>query len=274
MMEHAHKLNVDYFVNLSFDEQNHTAHHPEHRLALLTQGVVEMVYGSNITIAAPALIMIPPGIPHRPLKAEGADMYLVSFCISCLGIDEDSLLMQPSRQVRDGAFPAVSVAPNRLPLLIQVFEALSTESQQSGAESTPLLRSYLSIIFGDLYRAMTLSNDQHPISKLASEALRFIHQNCHNAISLKEVAAAVHRVSPHVATVVKKRNRFHGWRVDLPGKNKESFLPIISQYSVCSGSRYQVRLERRHAFYPAIQKKVTGHTPAQWRKKHAMNSNN
>jgi len=273
MMEHAHKLNVDYFVNLSFDQQNHIAHHPEHRLALLTKGVVEMVYGSNITIAAPALVMIPPGIPHRPLKAEDADMYLVSFCISCLGIDEDSLLMQPSRQVRDGAFPAVSVAPNRLPLLIQVFEALSAESQQSGAESTPLLRSYLSIIFGDLYRAMTLSNDQHPISKLASEALRFIHQNCHNAISLKEVAAAVHRVSPHVATVVKKETGFTVGEWICQARIKKASYQL--SHSTLSVQEVATKLGWKDVTHFIRQfKKVTGHTPAQWRKKHAMNSNN
>ncbi|MEZ8773510.1 AraC family transcriptional regulator [Vibrio sp. 10N.247.310.17] len=272
-MKHAHNVKIDHLVGLSFKGHNQTAHHPEHRLALLTKGVIEMVYGSNIKIVAPAIVIIPPGVPHKTLRAESLDMYLVSFCIGCLGIDKESLLMQPFQRVTDGSLPTVPVDTERLPFLIRILEALSNESQQSGVESTSLLHSYLSIILGDIYRGMGLKNDQNPISKLASESLRFIHQNCHSAISLKEVAAAVHRASSHVATTVKKETGFTvGEWICQARIQKASYRLSHSSLSV---QAIATELDWKDITHFIRQfKKVTGNTPAQWRKKQATNQSN
>ncbi|UTV30342.1 helix-turn-helix domain-containing protein [Photobacterium atrarenae] len=268
-----HHVKVDHFRDLSFEEHSHTAHHPEHRLALLTQGVIEMVYGTDIRIVAPAMIMIPPGVPHRTLSATHVEMYLVSFCTGCLGIDEASLLMEPFQRVIDGSLPTVPVEPARIPLLIQLVQALSDESQQSGAESPPLLRSYLSIIFGDIYRGMALESTHPPVSKLASEALRFIHQNCHGAISLKDVADAVHRVPSHVATMVKKETGFTvgEWICQARIKKASSRL----SHSSLTVQEVAAELDWKDMTHFIRQfKKVTGQTPAQWRKKQATKPSN
>ncbi|MDN3611297.1 helix-turn-helix domain-containing protein [Vibrio ostreicida] len=267
-MEHIHNVNVENFVDMSFEGHGHTAHHPEHRLALLTKGFVEMVYGENLRIAAPAIIIIPPGVPHKTVRAEQADMYLVSFCIGCLGINEDSLLMQPFQRVTDGSMPTVPVDVRRLALLIQILEALSNESHQSGVESTPLLRSYLSILFGDIYRGMNVDNDHSPMNKIASEALRFINQNSHCAISLKEVATAVHRVPSHVTTIVKKETGFTVGEWICQARIKKASYRL--SHSTLSVQEIASELDWKDITHFIRQfKKVTGQTPAQWRKKQA-----
>ncbi|WP_052707950.1 AraC family transcriptional regulator [Vibrio neptunius] len=271
-MQHTHNVEIEHLVGVSFDGHNQTAHHPEHRLALLTKGVVEMVYGSNLKVVAPAIVIIPPGVPHKAVRAENIDMYLVSFCIGCLGVDEESLLMQPFQQVTAGALPNVPVDQERLPFLIRILEALGDESQQSSVESPHLLSSYLSIILGDVYRGMSFKHSQKPISQLASESLKFIHQNCHNAISLKEVAAAVHRVSSHVATIVKKETGFTvGEWICQARIQKASYRLTHSSLSV---QAIATELDWKDVTHFIRQfKKVTGQTPAQWRKKQATNSN-
>ncbi|MEZ8100510.1 helix-turn-helix domain-containing protein [Vibrio bivalvicida] len=267
-MEHIHNVKVENFVDMSFEEHGHTAHHPEHRLALLTKGSVEMVYGENIRIVAPAIIIIPPGVPHKALRAEHADMYLVSFCIGCLGINEDSLLMQPFQRVSDGALPTVPIDAGRLSWLVQILEALSNESNQLGVESTPLLRSYLSILFGDIYRGMNLEQYHNPISKIASEALRFINQNSNFAISLKEVATAVHRVPSYVATIVKKETGFTVGEWICQARIKKASYRL--SHSTLSVQEIASELDWKDITHFIRQfKKVTGQTPAQWRKKQA-----
>lgn len=268
-MKHDHRINIDRFVDLSFEEDGHTTHHQEHRLALLTDGTIEMVYGSKINIVAPAIIIIPPGMPHRPLKAKHAAMYLVSFCVGCLGIDEDSLLMQPYRQVINGSQPIVALDTERLPFLTQLLEALSTESQQSGTESTPLIRSYLSILFGDIYRKMGSTDNQSPVSKLTSEALRFIHQHSHQSISLKEVAAAVHRVPAHVAATVKKETGSTVGEWICQARIKQASYRL--SHTTLSVQNVATELDWKDITHFIRQfKKVTGHTPAQWRKQQAI----
>ncbi|WP_028865882.1 helix-turn-helix domain-containing protein [Psychromonas aquimarina] len=270
-MKHAHNVKVDYLADLSFEQHSHTAHHPEHRLALLCKGVIEMLYGSSIKITAPAVVIIPPGIPHRLLRAENVDMYLVSFCVGCLGVDEDSLLMQPFQQVIDGSFPAVPVDADRLPFLLQILEGLSSESSRSGPESTPLLCSYLSIIFADIYRGISLKGCRKPVSPLVSQALKFIHQNCRSAISLKEVAAAVHRVSSHVAATVKKETGFTVGEWICQARVKKASYQL--SHSSLSVQEIASELDWKDITHFIRQfKKVTGFTPAQWRKNQRLNS--
>jgi uncharacterized protein YjlB len=68
-----------------------------------------MEHGGPIRAEAGAMVVVPAGVPHRPLDGRPLDYWLVGFCPGCLDLPESRPLMSPFRRVRLGAAPVVTI---------------------------------------------------------------------------------------------------------------------------------------------------------------------
>ncbi len=184
-------------------EMRHSVSHGENALLLILRGHIEFEHHRRMQAGAGSLVIVPAGVPHRGLHGRDLDVWSVAFCTSCLGWAEDNRFLQPFLRVRRGALPVVSIPKTRLRPLARACHELSLEAQRTTPETVELLRAHVSIIMGEVLRAM-LQGQAETSSELVSGALEFIHLHGLEAISLKDVAAAVHRSPAYVTTCVRR----------------------------------------------------------------------
>jgi AraC-like DNA-binding protein len=178
--------------------------HTEHGLTYLVDGWFGMEHGRRIRVEAGSITIVPAGIPHRVLEGRDMEYWLAGFCAGCLHLDESQLLMRPFLRVRHGASPVVIIPKSRRRRLLQLFRELRDEAARGTPESPELARALLMLLLGEVHRAMPGSGPHAVEGSLVSDALAFIQRRCLTPISLKDVAAAVHRTPAHVASVVKQ----------------------------------------------------------------------
>ncbi len=202
---------LDLFVLHHTHDQLH-AHdetsHTEHGLTYLADGWFRMVHGRPITVEAGCVTVVPAGVPHRPLEGRNAEFWLVGFCATCMRLDETQLLMSPFRRVRQGALPVVPIEPARRARLLGLLQDLEEECQRGAPDSPELARSLLLLVLGEVRRAMAGEQVSATRGTLVSDALEFIQRRCLEPISLRDVAAAVHRTPAHVTATVKKQTGY------------------------------------------------------------------
>ena len=196
---HAAPLRVDRMQGAmrAHGETTHT----EHVLAYVARGALRMESGSELTLSAGSMGVVPAGVPHRALGGEG-EWWTVAFCASCLGLHEAQVLMRPFHAVRAGAVPVIAVPRPRRAKVVGLFGQLEEESTRGAPESPELLRSSLVLLLGEVRRAAPDGDAVRPAG-LVGDALTFIQRHALEPISLREVARAVHRTPSHVASAVK-----------------------------------------------------------------------
>ncbi|MFK7990326.1 MAG: helix-turn-helix transcriptional regulator [Sandaracinaceae bacterium] len=178
--------------------------HTEHGLTFLVDGWFQMDHGGPVQAENGTFTVVPAGVPHRPLDGRDMDYWLLGFCATCLGLDESQPLMRPFRQVRCGALPVLTVKKSRRRRVVRLYRELHEECLRAEAESPELVRALVLTLLGEACRAMPATELAAPSRSLVAEALQVIQQRALEPISLRDVAAAVHRTPAHVASAVKQ----------------------------------------------------------------------
>lgn len=245
------------------DETSHT----EHGLMYLAEGWAQMEHGGPVRAEAGSITIVPAGVPHRPLDGRNMDSWLTGFCATCLSLDESQILMSPFRRVRQGALPVISIPKGRRRRVIRLYKEIAEEAERAAPESRELARCSLLLLLGEVRRAMPGLKTDAPERSLVSEALQFIQRRCLDSISLKDVAAAVHRTPAHVAAEVKKSTGYAVGEWIRAGRVAEAAARLahtddsIDQVARDVGWQDQTHFIRQF-------RKAYGATPAAWRREH------
>ncbi|MDJ0840920.1 MAG: AraC family transcriptional regulator [Acidobacteriota bacterium] len=202
-------VEVYYWTTQKSEAHAHNTH-TEHVIAYHVAGELHIDHGQPLIAGPGMMTVLPAGVPHRTLGGEDIAVWLVSFCAVCHGLDETHPMMSAFRRVRSGALPVVRLAPDRQIHITRLLEALQDETSRQTPETPDVIRSLLTLILAEANRAMRTgpAPTGPEQGSLVAEALAFIQANCLSGISLKDVAAAVHRAPAHVATMVKKGTGF------------------------------------------------------------------
>lgn len=237
----------------------------QHVLTYLAAGWLHMVHGSEVRVPAGSVTVVPAGVPHRALSGRNVELWQVRFCASCLQLDEGQLLMSPFRAARRGAFPVVAIAESSRPLLVQRLAELAHENDRPTAEAPQLCHALLMLILGEVHRSMGSLAAEGFQGSLVGDALEFIQRHCFEAVSLKDVAAAVHRSAAHVATSVKSATGYSVGSWILSGRISEAAARLLHTDERIDEIGRRVGWQDETHFIRQF-KKQCGVTPATWRR--------
>ena len=213
-----------------------------------------------------SVTVVPAGVPHRPLAGEKLDYWLLGFSAGDFGFDETQAIMRPFAEVRLGSVPVVKLDAAAQERIKYSFETLAQESAKQTPESVAVQKSLITLILAEIARALPIADDGTPRSKLVAEALLFIQKQSLTPISLSDVAEAVGRTVPHVASVVKSETGFTvgTWitsaRVAKAAQLLQHTDLAIDQIPPHIGWQDTTHFIRQF-------RKIYGITPAAWRKK-------
>jgi AraC-like DNA-binding protein len=239
--------------------------HTEHGITLLVDGWLSIEHGETLRAEAGDLTIVPAGALHRPLDGRDVEYWIVGFCAACVGLDETQPLMAPFRRVRRGALPVVHVQRGQRRALVRLFEQLRDECQRAAPESAELVRSLLVLILGRVLRSMPTVDAPAPHGTLAADALEFIQRECLSAISLRDVADAVHRTPTHVAATVKAETGYSVGQWIASGRAAEAASRLAHTADSLEAIAEHVGWRDKTHFIRQF-KKAYGVTPAAWRR--------
>lgn len=245
----------------SHDETTHT----EHGLTFLVDGWIRMEHGTEITARPGNIILVPAGVPHRAIEGQNLEYWLLGFCATCVQLDESQLLMNCFRNVRHGALPLVAIPKSRQPRLLELFRELRDECARAAPESPTLIHSLLMLILGEVHRALPSAGQVSQEGSLVSEALEFIQRRCLDSISLKDVAAAVHRTPAHVAASVKKSTGYSVGEWINSGRVGEAANRLAHTEDSLDEIANRIGWQDKTHFIRQFRK-AYGVTPAAWRR--------
>jgi len=241
--------------------------HTEHGLTYLADGWFRMEHGSELTARAGSITIVPAGVPHRAIDGEDLEYWLVGFCATCARLDESQLLMAAFRNVRHGALPVVEIPEERRQRVVSLFGELRDECERAAPESPELMRSLLTLLLGEVHRSMPGSQDHTPEGSLVAEALAFVQRRCLEPISLKDVAAAVHRTPAHVAATIKKSTGYSVGEWIASGRVGEAANRLAHTDDSLDEIANRVGWQDKTHFIRKFRK-AYGVTPAAWRRQH------
>lgn len=241
--------------------------HTEHSLTYIKRGWIEIDHGGVVRAGAGTLTIVPAGVPHQSVRGHDLEYWLLSFCASCLDIDETQRLMAPFRSVRRGHLPVLKIERGRRSRVLRLFADLEEECGRDTVESPELRRSLVLIMLGETLRAMPAADAAAPEGSLVANALEFVQEHCLEPISLKEVAAAVYRTPTHVAAMVKQATSYSVGEWIAAGRLTQAATRLahtddsVEQIGTDVGWKDQTHFIRRF-------RKAFGATPAVWRREH------
>jgi AraC-like DNA-binding protein len=244
-----------------YAEVTHTAH----VLSFLVAGSIQIQHGGPVQIEAGSVTLVPAGVPHRVLGGTDVEIWLLSFCAGCLSLDEHQPLMAPFYSARLGALPVVEIAENRRGRLVRLLADLREELETHDATSLELSRCALMLLLGEVRRGHSRLEQQPVAGSLVGDALAFIQRRCLQPISLRDVAAAVHRTPAHVATQVKGATGYTVGEWITAGRVAEAAARLthtddrVAEIAEHVGWRDTTHFIRQF-------KKAFGATPAAWRR--------
>lgn len=246
-------------------EPHPTTSHTEHGLTYLEEGWFELEHGRVVRGRPGTFTVVPAGIPHRPLGGRDMRYWLLSFCASCLELDETQPLMSPFRRVRRGALPVLDVPKGRRRKVVRLFREIGEEQTRDAPETAELVRALVLLLLGEARRAMPGDAPRGAGGTLVADALEMIQRRCLEPISLRDVAAAVHRSPAHVASVVKAETGYSVGEWLRAGRCAEAAARLthtddtLDEIAEAVGWRDKTHFIRQF-------KKAHGVTPAAWRR--------
>ena len=238
--------------------------HAEHALVFLVDGSIRMLSHGTVEAATGSMLIVPSGVPHEGLGRSG-ELWAVGFSASSLRLDEGHGLMAPFKRVRLGAIPVVSIPPARRPWLLRLFEELHEQCERTSPEASELQRSLLILLLGELCAATPQPAREVAPGSLVAHVLTHIQQHALGKISLRTVAAAVHRTPAHVATALRCATGrtvgdwIRGYRVAEAAARLAHSDDSLDEIACHVGWNDKTHLIRQF-------RKVYGQTPAAWRR--------
>lgn len=246
---------------------SHRMTHAHAVLAFCTGGSSTVEQQGEWTLQAGDVLLIPWGEPHRHLSPRRPEVWGVGFCPVCLTSGGGEGLLEPFERVRAGASAVVRIPEERRPFLESLIRELRRELEREGEETPGVQRSYLTLILAEVSRATTGSTPAEGGDSVVAEALRFIERHCLEPLSLKDVAAAVHRAPAYLTTAVRRATgrTVQAWIIS--GRLSEARrrllhtdedIDIIAERVGYADATHFIRVFRRSH----------GLTPAAWRARH------
>ena len=278
MTEHsagAHEPAVPMPISVLHETADRLDPHPEsshtdHSLTYVVDGWLQMENRGRIRVSAGTVTAVPPGIPHQLLGGRGVDLWLVTFCAPCLQLDESHPLMSAFRYVRQGAFPTMDVARSRRGHVVRLFTELQDELQLQKPESPEIKRSLLVLLLGEVRRASPSAETAVHEGSLVSSVLEFVQQHALEPISLKDVAASVHRSPTYVASEVKASTGHTVGEWIVAGRIAEAAARLAHTDDTIDQIVGHVGWNDKTHFIRQFRK-ARGITPAAWRREHRRN---
>lgn len=218
-------------------------------------------------LSAPGTItVVPAGVPHRPLAGGKLDYWLLGFTAAAFGLAETQPVMRPFAEVRLGSSPVLTLDVGAQERLEHWLRLLSKETKVQNDESADVQRSLITLVLAEAARAMPTVDIAKKHSSLVSKALHYIQLHSLSPISLSDVAGAVGRTIPHVASTVKSETGFTvgTWitsaRVSKAAQLLRHTDMAVDQIAPQIGWQDTTHFIRQF-------RKIYGVTPAAWRKK-------
>ncbi|MCZ6665359.1 MAG: AraC family transcriptional regulator [Gammaproteobacteria bacterium] len=151
--------------------------------------------------------------------------------------------------------------------MLRLYRELQEECERGAPESSELVRSLLLLLLGEVRRAMPGGETTAPTGSLVADALEFIQRRCLDPISLKDVAAAVHRTPAHVAFTVKKFTSHSVGEWLRAGRVAEAAARLAHTEDSIDEITNHVGWQDKTHFIRQFRKSH-GATPAAWRRQH------
>lgn len=174
-------------------------------LGFVTAGSAVMQQRERYDLRAGDAFLVPAGEQHGLITARSPEAWGISFCPACYAPSELGALLDPFERAASGASTVVHIPASRHAHLAGLCAELQRETTGDGAGAHTALaqKSLLALILTEVARASSVTSAAGHQPTIVGDALRFIERHCLLGISLRDVAAAVHRSPSHVATTVK-----------------------------------------------------------------------
>ncbi len=241
--------------------------HTEFVLSYIAHGEFKLLHKELVSIQAGMLLLIPAGMPHTLIDGSRLEVHWMSFCPSCLGLDEGHDLMSPFQEVRQGALPILALDSVRKSTYLQLHQGLCDELALQSEIDKEVLRSYLILLLNELQHAIQPMGVVSHQSPKVIAAMSYIQQNFLTTLSLQQVADAVHVTSPYLATLFKRETGFSVGQWIQQKRMTEACARLVHTDLPVSVVAEQIGMMDTTHFIRQFKKQF-GITPAKWRKRH------
>jgi AraC-like DNA-binding protein len=268
--EHAISIGHEFIKKLSAEEHGSQT---EYILTFIHKGTLKMHHRGVVELKSNMFTLIPAGMPHSLIEGENLDVWWVSFCPSCLGLNENDPLMRPFRQIRLGALPILKLDEKRLSYITLLFNELQQELKNAQTEYLEVYRSLLILILYEIDKAIQLDKYVATNSNKVVSALDYIQQHYLEPISLRDVAKGVHSSPSHLAMIVKKDTGYSIGEWIVRNRLTEACSRLLHTKKTINLIVEELGWKDTTHFIRQF-KKAYGNTPAAWRKKQKSILNN
>ena len=232
-------------------------------VALCSVGHARFELRGAWNLEAGDVLLVPPGEPHRLLESNGAEFWLLGFCVPCFQDVESGVLLEPFERVRAGASPTLRLPPDRQDFMERLLREMDGAREPHERPATiAVQRSLLTLILNEVARRVSCATDAGP--GVVSESLQYIQQNCLRPLTLVDVARAVGRSPAHVTTAIRRATGRTAVEWIVAGRMAEArrrllhsdeYVDVIAERVGYSDPTHFIRMFRRKH----------GETPAAWR---------
>lgn len=204
-------------------------------------------------------------MPHRWISDERATVWGVGFCTGCALVAELGPLLAPFDRVAQGASCVVSIPAERRARLSGLFRDLAEVHERTDEASLLIQKSLLTLLLAEITRAGSWKEPAAAPDGLVDRALAFIERHALEPISLRDVAAALHRSPSYVTTALKQATGRTANAWILQARVNEAQRRLVS-----TDERVDIVAER--VGYPDVThfirvfRRLVGQTPAAFRR--------
>lgn len=232
-------------------------------LAFFTGGRTRLELNGEWTLRAGDVLLVPPGVPHRTLERERADVWMLGFCVPCFVSAGASLLLTPFERVRDGAAAVIHIPRERRAFLASLFRELDALKADESHEVVQ--RSLATLILAEVERSTSEGGLRTARGGgIVVDALRFIERHCLGRITPRDVATAVKRSPAYLTTVLKQATGRSAGEWIVAGRMAEARRLLLH-----SDERIDIIAERvgyaDQTHFIRMFRRAHGATPAAWR---------
>jgi AraC-like DNA-binding protein len=241
--------------------------HEHPALVFFTKGEVLFEQRGQLAVRAGDVLLVPAGEPHRVQSSQAWACWGIGFCASCYAPTELASVLDPFERARAGASAVVHIPSDRQEYLARLCAELHAETSAERAASPHaelVQKSLLALVLAEISRAASTTSSAGSQPTLVGDALRFIERHCLEPISLRDVAAAVHRSPSYVSTALRRATGKTVVEWIISGRLSEArnrllhtdeMVDIIAERVGYADATHFIRLFRR----------AHGVTPAAWR---------
>lgn len=257
-------LQVARFQIDQLEPQTETQH-AEYVLSFLIDGELQIHHGTPLSVRAGSAVIVPAGVPHRLLSGQGLALWWLGFCPSCLQLHDHLSSMRPFHNVRRGALPAVLIPAARRKLLTQYFAELKRLCDTPQTGHLDRSRSLLLLLLAEVDEAMTSVTNSG--DRLVQAVLDYIQQHALGALSLDQVAAAVHKSPAYVTHRVKQATGAGVGEWIISHRLHQACTRLLHTRALVGDIAEQLGWKDVTHFIRLFKKRF-GMTPSAWRKQH------